>query len=141
MKVRCDNYMWERYHKYGGAGITYTKLWAFYDNFLADMGERPLNKTLERKDSGGNYTKENCVWATKTEQGINRSTTKLTVELVKRIRERAAQETVTHSVLSAEYGVSRPTISLLLAGKTWNLYEVCDGESIGLGPTRSSSVD
>jgi hypothetical protein len=43
-----------------------------FDNFLADMGERPTGKTLDRKNVDGNYEPGNCRWATGSEQQRNR---------------------------------------------------------------------
>ena|SRR5436190_23609108 len=72
MKQRCNNPNDSRYACYGGSGITYTATWEIYKGFLADMGIRPENKTLDRINPYGNYTKENCRWATTLEQAENK---------------------------------------------------------------------
>lgn len=46
--------------------------WLDFDTFFADMGECPENYTLDRKDTRLGYSKENCRWASRAEQVINR---------------------------------------------------------------------
>lgn len=74
MKSRCRDPRQASYKNYGGAGITYCHEWEEYERFLADMGERPPGKTLDRIDSTGNYKPGNCKWSTPKEQARNRRT-------------------------------------------------------------------
>ena len=72
MKTRCLNKNRKYYYRYGGRGITICPEWLnSFTNFLADMGERPKGKTLDRKDNNGNYCKSNCRWATAKQQRLN----------------------------------------------------------------------
>lgn len=57
---------------YGLKGITVCARWLVFEDFLADMGERPDGTTIDRIDTTGNYTPDNCRWVTKTVQATNR---------------------------------------------------------------------
>lgn len=68
---RCHNPNSSGYSSYGGRGITVCERWRDFANFLADMGERPEGKTLDRIDGSLGYFPENCRWATVGEQNRN----------------------------------------------------------------------
>lgn len=71
MTQRCGNPNNIGYADYGGRGIRVCDRWRKFDNFLADMGERPPGKTLDRfPDVDGNYEANNCRWATAQEQQV-----------------------------------------------------------------------
>lgn len=73
MKRRCD----PKYGKpeYVGKGIAVCVEWSeSFETFLVDMGERPKGMTLDRRDNKKGYSKDNCRWATNSQQANNRST-------------------------------------------------------------------
>ena len=72
MIQRCYNPNSVNFKYYGGRGISACDRWRTFKNFLADMGERPAGKTLDRKNGNGNYEPANCQWSTRKEQGRNR---------------------------------------------------------------------
>ena len=73
MIKRCYGKYSINYENYGGRGIEVCKRWVdSFEEFLADMGERPEGMTLDRIDSSGDYEPGNCRWATKKQQDRNR---------------------------------------------------------------------
>ena len=75
MRGRCYQKANGSYHNYGAVGIKVCRRWDKFENFLADMGERPKGLTIERKNNDKGYTPSNCVWATYQQQMINRTST------------------------------------------------------------------
>ena len=83
MRHRCNNRNSTQYKWYGAKGITYDKAWDDFLVFLADMGERPDGKTLDRINPDLGYFKDNCRWATPKEQAeTNRGLFKATAAAV-----------------------------------------------------------
>jgi hypothetical protein len=74
MIQRCENPKGSGYERYGAIGISVCDRWHKFENFLEDMGPRPVGLTLDRRDNKMGYSPNNCRWATPLEQGRNRKT-------------------------------------------------------------------
>lgn len=70
MKSRCTNPKAPDFSRYGGAGVSVCERWLSFENFLADMGERPEGTTLGRILDMGNYELGNAFWQTLAEQAL-----------------------------------------------------------------------
>lgn len=73
---RCYNPNSVRYKDYGARGIVVCDRWKeSFENFLDDMGIRPLGLTIGRIDNDGGYSPANCRWETSEQQSNNKRNT------------------------------------------------------------------
>lgn len=70
-KDRATNPNSKDWYRYGAVGIGFSPRWMSFENFLADMGERPEGMSLDRIDGSKGYEPGNCRWATKVQQARN----------------------------------------------------------------------
>jgi len=72
MKERCLVKACKDFKNYGARGITICERWLnSFENFFADMGEKPKGYSIERINNELGYNPENCKWATVSEQNSN----------------------------------------------------------------------
>ncbi len=73
MLQRCNNKNAPNYYLYGGRGIKVCSRWSKFEHFYEDMKKGYLdNLTLDRVNNDGNYSVDNCRWATRKEQANNK---------------------------------------------------------------------
>lgn len=74
MIQRCNDPNHVAYDRYGAKGITVCERWLSFENFYADMGEPPTaHHSIERRNGSLGYFKDNCYWATRSQQARNTS--------------------------------------------------------------------
>lgn len=99
MKSRCDHSERSTGHY---DSVTYCERWAKFENFFADMGERPIGTTLDRINTNGNYEPSNCRWADIYVQENNRTNN---------VFYKIDGESLTLSKIARKYGVSRSNLA------------------------------
>lgn len=119
MLARCRYPERDTKCKHVGRGIIVCERWRSFENFLADMGERPDGKTLDRHpDNNGNYEPGNCRWATPVEQSRNRRNARLTFESAKAVAARMLRGEMAARV-AADFDISESLPREILKGRTW----------------------
>ncbi len=111
MRNRCSNPGCTGYKHYGGRGIKVCSAWVeSFHTFVADIGPAPtMDHEIDRRDTNGDYTPENCRWITHAENMSNvRNNRWVTIEGV----------TKTLSQWADENGIDRPTLHVRL-GLGW----------------------
>lgn len=113
MMARCCNPDNKRFKDYGGKGITVCERWLEgFINFIDDMGECPEGMTIDRRDNRLSYTPENCRWATRSQNQINRGVSRIWIVEGLRFDSMAKA--------AAEFSVSTSTIAAWCKGRMVN---------------------
>ena len=118
MIQRCENPNHISASNYSGRGIKVCKEWHNFKSFYSDMGDPPPNFTLDRRDNNGNYTPDNCRWASPTTQARNARSNKLDIVAAKYIRELSSIG-LSQVMIAKAYGVSTSSIGHIVNHQSW----------------------
>jgi hypothetical protein len=72
MRARCNNPSNGSYFRCGGQGIKDCECWKLFENFYAEVRDRPEGMSLDRINNDRGYEPGNVRWATRSEQNHNR---------------------------------------------------------------------
>ena len=117
MLDRCRNPKNKSFARYGGRGITVCTRWYQFENFYADMGDRPADKSLNRIDNNGPYDPGNCEWASLRVQARNKTTNRLLTHEGK---------TQPLAAWAEELGINRNTLNTRLR-RGWSVARAFNG--------------
>lgn len=118
MHMRCEP-MYKGRAIYADRGVCVCERWQSFDAFLADMGERPAGKSIDRyPDNDGNYEPGNCRWATPAEQARNRRDNTLNAVAVSLIRH-SARRGQRQSDIAWAFGLDPSVVSRVVHRQLW----------------------
>ena len=130
INYRCNTSTSKDYKSYGAKGIRV--VWSTYEQFKKDMGKQhdklfAINPriSLDRIDTNGNYSKENCRWTDSKTQMNNRNfCVYITYQEKKQTVSQWAEELgIKRFTIYARIrrGLTNPTELLAKPLRTWNL--------------------
>lgn len=119
MHVRCRDELNKNYH---GRGLSVDDRWKQFSQFFADLGPCPGPEySLERKDNDRGYSPENCRWAHRRDQAVNKRNTKFIVVDGQRVPLKRACEAVGASYERAFHRLERGfSATEALDPRNWN---------------------
>jgi len=120
MVYRCIKPTDKNYPKYGGKGVKVCQEWLSFIGFRTWAESAGYNDdlTIDRIDSNGDYSPDNCRWADYTIQNRNRSQVVLsefTVREAKKLRESGKK----YKEIAEIFGVKKGTVYAAINGLSW----------------------
>jgi len=131
--------------RYAKRGITVCERWNKFENFLADMGERPAGTSLDRIDNDKGYYPENCRWADAKTQSRNKSNNSV-FEIngeTKTLVEWSEVYSISYMALKQRVRFGMPILEALtrpVVPRRWNSEEAKAAQAKGVGNRKRKSV-
>lgn len=125
IKFRTQNVKSNSYKNYGARGIKMHGPWvddfeAFQTYIIENLGERPEDHSIDRKDNDKGYEPGNLRWGSTEEQGQNRRTTVLDEAVVMAVFILFHKYKFKQSQIMHAFGLNNPTIVRnVVKFKTW----------------------
>lgn len=121
IRARCENPKEQCFKIYGGRGIVVCDQWkespqGFVEWALSHGWARGLQ--IDRINTNGPYSPENCQWTTSRQNNRNRRNNKLDVSKVEEIR-RLLSQGISGPVIASQYGVHHSLIYRIKLNKQW----------------------
>lgn len=116
MKRRCNSYDANFIKYYRSKGIHYPKKWETFEGFWEDMANGYANNlSIDRIDGNKSYSKENCRWATPSQQMSNTSQVKLITwkGITLNMSQWARKLGIGHNTISYRLNMGWPTEKIL----------------------------
>lgn len=126
MNDRCRNENNNRFHRYGGRGITVCEEWMDFTSFKEWAIKFGWNEQLEidRVNNDGNYEPQNCRFVTRAKNCQNKGNNKLSIDSAREIRRLHASgmtisEIERHLKESLGIKISWTMVKKVIQNKSW----------------------